>query len=164
MLKKITFCLFSVALFFGSGNLFAQEAPQFSVSSPVGKIIEIPEGTKLNLRNAAELTDEELKAALEKSSCSTATGQEKDPFACYAFTGANCTGTFYQIPCGLYINAGQQVPPVVPGFLSFATGCTSTVVSTCADFSCGGYQFDTAVWGDNACFNSSVPLQAVGCF
>lgn len=168
MLKKITLCLFSVVLFLGSGNLFAQEAPQFSLSSPAGKIIELPEGAKADLRNAAELTPEEFKAALEKSSCSTAAG-EKDPGACYACTAANCTGTCYQIPCGFYINAKDQDPPVA-GFLSFALGCGTTYVSNCNDLTpsqvdpnCWLYAFPTASWGDNACFNSSVPLQSVGC-
>lgn len=162
MLKKITFCLFSVALFLGSGNLIAQEAPQFSVAPPAGKVIQHPEGSKPNLQNAAELTAEELKVALEKSSCSTATG-EKASFACYACTALNCTGTCYQIPCGFYINADQQIPPVA-GFSSFVTGCTSTLVSECADFSCGYYQFDSAAWGNNTCINSSLLLQSVGCF
>lgn len=166
MLKKSTFCLFIFALLLGSGNLLAQELVQFSIAPPQGGVVKLPEGAKLNLRNAAELTPEELKAALETSTCGDAKA-DKDLDACYACTAANCTGTCYRIPCGFYINANQQVPPVVPGFLSFATGCTRTFVSTCNDLNptapCQTFFLDTAVVGDNACFNSSIPLQSVGC-
>lgn len=170
MLKKITFCLFSFALFLGSGNLlFAEKAPRFSVAPPAGGVVRLPEGTKLDLRNSAELTDEELRAALEKSSCSTekkgVTG-EKSATHCFACTGSNCTGTCYAIPCGFYINANQQVPPV-PGFSSFGTGCGTTYVSTCNDLNgtapCQLFAFSSASWGNNACINSSLLLQSVGC-
>ena len=79
-------------------------------------MIQLPEDTKLDLRNAATLTDEELRAALEKRSCSGGSDQ-KAVDACFACTAANCTGTCYRIPCGLYINASQQVPPPA-GFVS----------------------------------------------
>ena len=165
MLKKTTFCLFIFALLLGSGNLLAQELAQFSIAPAPGGVVKLPEGAKLDLRNAAELTPEELKSALETSTCE---GEKADkaPDACFACTAANCTGTCYRIPCGFYINANQQVPPA-PGFLSFGTGCTRTFVSTCNDLNptapCQAFFFDTAVVGDNVCFNSSIPLQSVGC-
>jgi hypothetical protein len=170
MLKKITLCLFSLALLLGSGNtLFAQKAPEFTAAPKAGVAVQLPEGTKLDLRNAAELTPDELRVALEKSSCSTAKG-EKSPTACFACTAANCTGTCFQIPCGFYINAKDQVPPVT-GFLSFVTGCGTTFVSTCSDLNgtapCQAFSFSTAAppagWGDNTCINSSLPLLSVGC-
>ena len=169
MLKKITLCLFSFALLLGSGSsLFAQKDPEFTAAPKVGAAVPIPEGTKLNLQNAAELTPEELRVALEKSSCSTA-GEQKAATACFACTAANCTGTCFAIPCGLYINANQQVPPV-GGFLSFVTGCNTTFVSTCNDLNgvapCRAFSFNSfgvGGWGNNTCINSSLLLQSVGC-
>lgn len=169
MLKKTTFCLFIFALLLGSGNLLAQETELFSVTAPKAGVVQLPEGTKLDLRNAAELSPDELKAALETSTCGgeVEVKADKAPTACFACTGLGCTGTCYVIPCGSYINANQQVPPVA-GFRSFATGCTTTYVSTCNDLNptapCQAYSFNTADWGDNVCINSNVlNLQSVGC-
>ena len=150
MLKKITLCLFSFALLLGSGSsLFAQKDPEFTAAPKAGAAVQIPEGTKLDLQNAAELTPEELRVALEKPSCSTGNEQKPATF-CIACTAANCTGTCYAIPCGRYINANQQVPPA-PGFLSFVTGCNTTFVSTCNDLGtaapCQGFSFSSASLG-----------------
>jgi hypothetical protein len=166
MLKKITFCLFSFALLLGSGNaLFAQKAPEFTAAPKVGAAIQLPGDTKLNLQNAADLTPEELRVALEKTSCSTAS-EQKSATGCFACTAANCTGTCFAIPCGLYINANQQVPPVA-GFLSFVTGCGTTYVSTCNDINgvapCQAFALPSSSWGNNSCINSSLLLQSVGC-
>lgn len=168
MLKKTLFCLFSFALLFGSGNaLFAQDSP-FTAAPPAGGVIQLHEGTKLDLQNAAELTPEELRAALEQSSCSGAKGTEAPTF-CVACTELNCGGNCYAVPCGRYANAKDQVPPQ-PGFRSFVTGCTTTYVSTCNDLAsapnppCQLFAFQSAVWGNNTCVNSNqLVLQSVGC-
>src|SRR5262245_52269419 len=133
MLKKTMFCLFGAALFLVSGNaLFAQKDLGFTGALP-GGVIPLQEGTKVELQNAAELSPEELQAALETSSCTNDKGV-KLATHCFACTALNCTGTCYAIPCGRYINANQQVPPA-PGFKSFAVGCRTTYVSTCNDLS-----------------------------
>lgn len=172
MVKKSAFCFFIFALLLGSSNLFAQKpghqfsagsVGQFSVAPPKGGIVKVPEGVDLGLQNAAELTPEEFRAALEKSTCGGEAKVDKAPFACYACTDFNCFGTCYEIPCGFYINANQQVPPVA-GFRSFVTGCTTTYVSPCNDLSCQVFAFDSAVVGDNVCINSNqFLLQSVGC-
>jgi hypothetical protein len=166
MLKKVAFGLFSFALLLGSGNaLFAQPASDFTVSSRTGVIVQLPAGTRLDLRNAAELTPEELRAALEKPSCGNAY-EQKSAHLCAACPGTDCTGTCILIPCGLYVNADQQVPPM-PGFLSFITGCTTTYVSTCDDLSastgCRAFSYSSSVFGNKACINSRYLLQSVGC-
>jgi hypothetical protein len=168
MLKKTLFCLFGFALLLGSGNaLFAQDSP-FTAAPPAGGVVQLHEDTKLNLRNSAELTAEELRAALETSSCSTARGAESAT-ACAACTGLNCTGNCYAVPCTFYANAKDQVPPQ-PGFRSFVTGCTTTYVSTCNDLSadpaqgCQLFAFQSATWGNNTCVNSNtLVLQSFGC-
>jgi hypothetical protein len=167
MLKKTALCGIAFALLLVCGNtLFAQEAPRFFAAPPAHGVVQLQEGTKLDLRNAAELTADELRAALEKTSCSGKVVGEKSATACFACTAANCTGTCYQIPCGHYVNANQQVPPAA-GFVSFVTGCTTTYVSTCNDLSstapCLLFAFSSATWGNNTCINSSAVLQSVGC-
>ena len=167
MLKKTTFCLFIFALLLGSGNLLAQKPAQFSVASPQAGAIKLPEGAKVDLRNAADLTEDELRVIMEKSTCGDDAKMDKAPDACFACTGFNCTGTCFRIQCGTYINANQQIPPV-PGFRSFVTGCTTTYVSTCNDLSttapCQGFAFQSAQWGNNTCVNSNqLVLQSVGC-
>jgi len=166
MLKKTTLCLFALVLLLGAGNVLVAEQPlKFTVSTPVGTIEPLTEENKVNLRNAAELTDEELKAALEKSSCSGAIG-EKSPTACVACEFANCTGRCYLIPCGFYINAKDQtVPPPPPtGFLSFVSGCANTYVSTCNDLGTApGCSAAVVPGAPELCYTSSLPLQSVGC-
>jgi hypothetical protein len=171
MLKKITLCLFSFALLLGTGNtLFAQKEPEFTAVPKTGRVFQLPGDTKLDLQNAAELTPEELRVALETSSCGTAK-EQKAPTFCAACTGTGCTGTCYRIPCGTYINANQQVPPAA-GFLSFIIGCRTTYVSTCNDLNgvapCRLFAFNTNPpdpngWPDNSCISSSAALQSVGC-
>lgn len=176
MLKKTMFCLFGAALFLVSGNaLFAQKDLGFTGALP-GTVVPLEEGTKIELRDAAELTPEELQAALEKSSCSVDKGGAKLPTHCFACTGLNCTGTCYPIPCGFYINAKDQVPPP-PGFKSFITGCKTTYVSSCNDLStaagCVAGAFPVGPpsppnFPDNFCINYQAGnpaafLQSVGC-
>jgi hypothetical protein len=158
MLKKTALCLFSFALLLGSGNaLFAQEAPELTLAPKALQAVQFPEGTKL--------TPEELRVALEKSSCSTAPGQ-KSANLCAACTETNCAGTCYIIPCGTPINADQFS---VAGFWSFVTGCTITYVSTCNDVpsapaGCRLYSYLSTVYGNKTCINSRVLLQSVGCY
>ncbi|MEO6192283.1 MAG: hypothetical protein ABIS20_04690 [Thermoanaerobaculia bacterium] len=167
MLKKVAFCLFSFALLLDSGKaLFAQKASDFTVSSRTGVIVQLPAGTRLDLRNAAELTPEELRAALEKPSCGNAY-EQKSANLCAACLGVDCTGTCILIPCGFHANADQQVPPM-PGFLSFITGCTTTYVSTCDDLASGTtrcrlFSYSSAEFGNKTCINSRFLLQSVGC-
>ncbi len=164
MRKTTTFCLLVVALLLASGGA---ASAQFSVAAPTGSAIQLPEGTKLDLQNAAELSADELREALESPSCSSAL-EQKSATACIACTGANCTGNCYLIPCGRYINANQQVPPQA-GFLSFVTGCGTTYVSTCNDLAsapnppCQLFALPSASWGNNTCVNSALVLQSVGC-
>ncbi len=173
MFKKIAFCSFILALLLGAGNSFAQP-PGFTIASPDVKGIELPEGTKVELQNAADLTAEELKAALEKSSCAAESG-EKNLDACFACVGLNCAGPCYRIPCGNYANAKGQIPPQ-PGFRSFVPGCTTTFVSTCSDLGSGCVTppcppnpvcqlFAFAYPGSKVCinYNGPTPLQSVGC-
>lgn len=155
MLKKTAFGLIAFALLFSSSNvLLAQEASQFTrVDKGQPEALPLPEGTKLDLRNQADLTDEE-KA-------------DKSATQCAACTGLNLTGTCYLINVGTYINANQQVPPQA-GFRSFVTGGSNTLVSTCNDLSttapCQGFQFPSTIFGNNNAYNSNVlVLQSVGC-
>jgi hypothetical protein len=165
MLKKSAFCFLAVALLLSFGDpAFAKgKNPSFTITPPSSGITHLSTGETLNLRNSADLTVEERELALQNSCGQSIVPQQKAATFCAAFTGPNCTGTGYAIPCGLYINAGQQVPPQT-GFLSFLTGCAFTAVSACADFACTTYVFDSAIVGNNTCINSSAPLQAVGCF
>lgn len=165
MLKKVTLFALAFALILGAGSLRAEEGqkvPQFSSAPAAGTVIQLAPDTKLGLQNMADLTPDELKKALESPACGT-----KAATFCTACTGLNCTGFCYNIPCGRYANANQQVPPR-PGFRSFRTGCSNTLVSTCNDLNttppCQGFQFPSATWGNNTCINSnSLLLQSVGC-
>jgi hypothetical protein len=170
MLKRTTLGLFALVLLLGAGNALVAQAPPFSVSTPTGTIEPLTEDMKVSLRNAAELSEEELAAALEKSSCSG----EKNADFCYACTDFNCTGTCYAIPCGFYINAKDQVldpppaPPVAPaGFLSIQTGCTTNYVSTCNDLNAAPpcEAFRLVGFPAKQCLNWTglTPLQSVGC-
>ncbi len=166
MLKKTAFCLFILALLVGTGNSFAQPE-SFTVASPDVKWIPLPEGTKVDLPNAADLSPEDLKAALEQSSCSNAAG-DKNLDACYVCSGLDCTGTCYRIPCGNYVNANQQVPPL-PGFRSLVPGCATTYVSTCNDLASAPNPpcqlFAIAYPGSKVClnYNGPTPFQSIGC-
>jgi len=159
-MKKTTFALFALVLLLGSGNsLFAQKDLQLTPIINESGIRLLPEGTKFDLRNLADFTDEELRQALSGKA------GEKSLTHCFACTGANLTGNCYAIPVGTYANANQQIPAQA-GFLSFVTGGSFTMVSTCNDLSstppCLAGALDSAVVGNHTGFNS-VLLQSVGC-
>jgi hypothetical protein len=167
MSKKIAFCLLGCALLLASGNVLYAQAPSFTLSSPAKGIVQLPPDTKVDLKNSAELTPEELKAALEHPACGGKATGDKSLTACYACTAANCGGICYQIPCGMYANANQQVPPAA-GFASFVPGCKTTYVSTCNDLSgtppCQLFAFTAPADGSNVCVNANgFLLQSVGC-
>lgn len=159
MLKKTTFCILVFGLFLGSGDLFAQ-MDQFFAAPPKGGIVKLPEDVDLGLRNAAELTDDELSWAFMESS---STVEEKGAAYCLACTNRDCAHTCYWIPVGSYMNA----PPGTV-FTSFETGGTMTFVSTCNDLNgtapCQLFKFESAIPHPYACVNSDrFFLLSVGC-
>jgi hypothetical protein len=138
MKKSLIFCLLTVALFLGSTSLFAQA--DFTIRT---QGIVVPEG-KLDLPNAADLTPEELKAALE-SGCKAA--PDKAPTFCVAYTGVNCTGTAVVIPCGFLVNGT---------FPSFQLGCGTTYCRLSTDGLLYAFPVGPAPpkFPDNLCINA----------
>ncbi|HWM92818.1 MAG TPA: hypothetical protein VN493_18785 [Thermoanaerobaculia bacterium] len=116
MLKKsFAFYLLSLVLFLGAeASLYAQKDPGFTFHFPVGQIEAIPDSKLPELPDASNLTPAELSTALQNSCGSQEIGTLTN---CEAWTGPNCTGIGFAIPCNFQITPGP--------FLSFATGCTT---------------------------------------
>lgn len=119
MSKKTAFCLFTLALLLTSGtSLHAQKGVEFTVTAPSGSYQALPEDFKLDLPNAADLSEAEREAALQRT-CGGDSNSPAPAFPtfCVAWTGPFCTGTGFAVPCG------YQATGV---FGSLSTGCTTT--------------------------------------
>ena len=117
MMKKSAFCLLALSLLIVSGTALQAQKDEFSIQLPTGSVEALPEDFKLNLPNAAELSEAEREAAIQKGCDAQVDPQPDAPTFCVAWSGANCTGTGVVVPCGFQANGV---------FGSLSTGCTTS--------------------------------------
>lgn len=148
MTKKAVFCLLALSLLLVSGNALHAQKDDFTIQLPAGKVQALPEDFKLSLPNAADLSEQERDAAIQKGCYPDS--QAKFPTFCIAWSGPNCTGTGIGIPCGYQANGT---------FGSLSTGCTTTYGLIGTQW----YQF--VAFADNTCItpNGGAVFSAVAC-
>jgi hypothetical protein len=113
---------------FAAAQAATKKDPGFTVSAPAGtmSILSAADVAKLHLPNASTLSQDEREAALQKS-CSADSVTPKALTFCVAWTGANCTGTGLQIPCGFFANATDFG---LPQFQAIQFGCVNSFLAT----------------------------------